>query len=135
MVILRQKCIPKVIRFFTYLSDNADSLSSCCRLRNEIQDNGFSYTLGAGGVSTGSKSVLTINLNRCVQQAHKEKIDYINFLENVVDLVHKVQLGYNENLAELQEKGMLPLFDAGYINMGRQYLTIGVNGLVEAQSF
>ena len=36
--------------FFTYMSDNADSLSSCCRLRNEIQDNGFSYTLGAGGV-------------------------------------------------------------------------------------
>ena len=35
------------------MSDNADSLSSCCRLRNEIQDNGFSYTLGAGGVSTG----------------------------------------------------------------------------------
>ena len=50
--------------FFTYMSDNADSLSSCCRLRNEIQDNGFSYTLGAGGVSTGSKSVLTVNLNR-----------------------------------------------------------------------
>ncbi|PIF02203.1 MAG: anaerobic ribonucleoside-triphosphate reductase [Draconibacterium sp.] len=121
--------------FFTYLSDNADSLSSCCRLRNEIQDNGFSYTLGAGGVSTGSKSVLTINLNRCVQQAKREGIPYINFLEEVVDLVHKVQLGYNENLKELQEKGMLPLFDAGYINMKRQYLTIGVNGLVEAAEF
>lgn len=121
--------------FFTYLSDNADSLSSCCRLRNEIQDNGFSYTLGAGGVSTGSKSVLTINLNRCVQQAKKERIPYISFLEEVVDLVHKVQLAYNENLKELQEKGMLPLFDAGYINMGRQYLTIGVNGLVEAAEF
>jgi ribonucleoside-triphosphate reductase len=121
--------------FFTYLSDNADSLSSCCRLRNEIQDNGFSYTLGAGGVSTGSKSVLTINLNRCVQQAKRERIPYINFLEEVVDLVHKVQLGYNENLKELQQKGMLPLFDAGYINIGRQYLTIGVNGLVEAAEF
>jgi ribonucleoside-triphosphate reductase (formate) len=121
--------------FFTYLSDSADSLSSCCRLRNEIQDNGFSYTLGAGGVSTGSKSVLTINLNRCVQQAHREKTNYLNFLEDVVDLVHKVQLGYNENLKELQEKGMLPLFDAGYINLSRQYLTIGVNGLVEAAEF
>ena len=121
--------------FFTYLSDNADSLSSCCRLRNEIQDNGFSYTLGAGGVSTGSKSVLTINLNRCIQQAQKEQIPYMRFLEDVVDLVHKVQLGYNENLRELQEKGMLPLFDAGYINMSRQYLTIGVNGLVEAAEF
>lgn len=118
--------------FFTYMSENADSLSSCCRLRNEIQDNGFSYTLGAGGVSTGSKSVLTINLNRCVQFAKRIGQSHLDFLSEVVDLAHKVQLAYNENLKMLQEKGMLPLFDAGYINMGRQYLTIGVNGLVEA---
>ena len=121
--------------FFTYMSDNADSLSSCCRLRNEIQDNGFSYTLGAGGVSTGSKSVLTINLNRCIQHASLSGVNYLTFLEDVVDLVHKVQLAYDENLKDLQKKGMLPLFDAGYINLGRQYLTIGVNGLVEAAEF
>ncbi len=118
--------------FFTYMSDNADSLASCCRLRNEIQDNGFSYTLGAGGVSTGSKSVLTINLNRCVQQATREGLNYTEYLASIVDLVHKVQLAYNENLKALQVKGMLPLFDAGYINIQRQYLTIGVNGMVEA---
>lgn len=121
--------------FFTYLSDNADSLSSCCRLRNEIQDNGFSYTLGAGGVSTGSKSVLTINLNRCIQYAVNNKMDYQDFLSSIIDLCHKVQMAYNENLKELQAHGMLPLFDAGYINMSRQYLTIGVNGLVEAAEF
>ena len=121
--------------FFTYVSDNADSLSSCCRLRNEITDNGFSYTLGAGGVSTGSKSVLTINLNRCVQYAQRMGIPYQNYIEDVVDLMHKVQLAYNENLKELQSKGMLPLFDSGYINIGRQYLTIGVNGLVESAEF
>ncbi|HPB89397.1 MAG TPA: anaerobic ribonucleoside-triphosphate reductase [Bacteroidales bacterium] len=118
--------------FFTYMSENADSLSSCCRLRNEIQDNGFSYTLGAGGVSTGSKSVLTINLNRCIQYAKRIGRPYLDFLAEVVDMTHKVQLAYNENLKMFQKKGMLPLFDAGYINMGRQYLTIGVNGLVEA---
>ena len=121
--------------FFTYMSDNADSLSSCCRLRNEIQSNEFSYTLGAGGVSTGSKSVLTINLNRCVQYADKIGIPYLDYLESVVDLCHKAQLAYNENLKDLQNKGMLPLFDAGYININRQYLTIGVNGLVEAAQF
>lgn len=121
--------------FFTYLSDNADSLSSCCRLRNEIQDNGFSYTLGAGGVSTGSKSVLTINLNRCIQYAVNHNLDYKEYLSHLIDLCHKVQLAYNENLKELQKNGMLPLFDAGYINLSRQYLTIGVNGLVEAAEF
>ena len=121
--------------FFTYISDNADSLSSCCRLRNEITDNGFSYTLGAGGVSTGSKSVLTINLNRAIQYAVRNNIPYQAYVEEIVDLMHKVQLAYNENLKNLQERGMLPLFDAGYINIGRQYLTIGVNGLVEAAEF
>ncbi len=121
--------------FFTYISDNADSLSSCCRLRNEITDNGFSYTLGAGGVSTGSKSVLTINLNRCIQYAVNHELDYREFLTDIIDLCHKVQLAYNENLKDLQAHGMLPLFDAGYINMSRQYLTIGVNGLVEAAEF
>ena len=118
--------------FFTYMSDNADSLASCCRLRNEIQDNGFSYTLGAGGVSTGSKSVLTININRCVQQATREGRSYVEYLDGIVDLVHKVQMAYNANLEDLLKKGMLPLFDAGYINIKRQYLTIGVNGIVEA---
>ncbi|MDR1543565.1 MAG: anaerobic ribonucleoside-triphosphate reductase [Prevotellaceae bacterium] len=121
--------------FFTYVSDNADSLASCCRLRNEIQDNGFSYTLGAGGVSTGSKSVLTVNLNRCIQQAQREGIHYIFYLEEIINLVHKVQLAYNENLRYMYEKGMLPLFTADYINMSRQYLTVGVNGLVEAAEF
>ena len=121
--------------FFTYMSDNADSLSSCCRLRNEIQDNGFSYTLGAGGVSTGSKSVLTINLNRCIQYAVNNGRDYKEYLGEIVDLVHKVQLAYNENLKALQRQGMLPLFDAGYINIARQYLTVGINGLVEAAEF
>ena len=121
--------------FFTYMSDNADSLSSCCRLRNEITDNGFSYTLGAGGVSTGSKSVLTVNLNRCIQYAVNNNLDYKEYLGEILDLCHKVQLAYNENLKNLQEHGMLPLFDAGYINISRQYLTIGINGLVEAAEF
>ncbi|MBO7479579.1 MAG: anaerobic ribonucleoside-triphosphate reductase [Bacteroidales bacterium] len=121
--------------FFTYMSDNADSLSSCCRLRNEIQDNGFSYTLGAGGVSTGSKSVLTINLNRTIQYAVNNNMDYLQFLGEITDICHKVQTAYDANLRELKDKGMLPLFDAGYINMSRQYLTIGVNGMVEAAEF
>ena len=91
--------------------------------------------MGAGGVSTGSESVLTVNLNRCVQYAVNNGMAYTVFLADIIDLMHKVQLAYNENLKELQAHGMLPLFDAGYINIGRQYLTIGINGLVEAAEF
>lgn len=115
--------------FFTYLSQNADSLSSCCRLRNEITDNEFSYTLGAGGVSTGSKSVLTVNVNRCLQKGSFE------FLDHVVRQCHIYQTAYNENLKMLMGYGLLPLFDNGFINMSRQYLTIGINGLVEGAEF
>lgn len=79
--------------------------------------------------------MLTINLNRCIQEAGQKGQFYAFALEEVVDLVHKVQLAYNENLKYMLQKGMLPLFDAGYINMGRQYLTIGVNGLVEAAEY
>ena len=121
--------------FFTYVSDSPDSLSSCCRLRNEIQDNEFSYTLGAGGVSTGSKSVLTININRCIQYEVQNGLPYLSFVEEVIDLMHKVQMAYDSNLRYLLNKGMLPLFDAGYIAIDRQYLTIGVNGIVEAAEF
>ena len=76
--------------------------------------------------------MLTINLNRVVQYATRRGIPYEEKLAEVTDLVHKVQLAYNENLKELMKRGMLPLFDAGYINISRQYLTVGVNGLVEA---
>lgn len=117
--------------FFIYMSDNVDFLSSCCCFCNEIQDNGFSYILGVGGVFIGLKSVLIINLNCCIQYVVKFGIFYLFFLEEVVDLVYKVQLVYNENLKLLQLKGMLFLFDVGYINMNCQYLIIGVNGLVE----
>ena len=117
------------------MSDSPDSLSSCCRLRNILSENEFSYTLGAGGVSTGSKSVLTINLNRCIQYAINNKLNYKEFLSDIVESCHKYQIAYNENLKEMQKNGMLPLFDAGFINMKRQYLTIGINGLVESAEF
>lgn len=53
--------------FFVYLSKNADSISSCCRLRNEVTDNTFSSTTGLTGVQTGSCNVMTLNLNRIIQ--------------------------------------------------------------------
>ena len=53
--------------FFTYISDSADSLASCCRLRNELAKNTFNPTSGLTGVMTGSCNVITLNINRIVQ--------------------------------------------------------------------
>ncbi len=119
--------------FFVYRSNSVDSLASCCRLRNELQDNTFSYTLGAGGVSTGSKCVISINVNRLVQDAVWDTPlrDVMDRMEIQIEKIHKYLLAFNEILKERLAAGLLPVYDAGYIALDKQYLTIGVNGLVE----
>ena len=119
--------------FFVYRSNSVDSLASCCRLRNELQDNTFSYTLGAGGVSTGSKCVISINVNRLVQDAVWDTPlrDVMDRMEIQIEKIHKYLIAFNEILKERLAAGLLPVYDAGYIALDKQYLTIGVNGLVE----
>lgn len=121
--------------FFTYMSDSADSLSSCCRLRNEVTDNQFSYSLGAGGIATGSKSVMTLNINRLVQDAVNNGYDMIEYLRENVQKVHKYQTAYNELLKDYLNDGLLTVYSAGFIHMKKQYLTVGVNGVIEAAEF
>ena len=121
--------------FFTYMSDSPDSLSSCCRLRNEVTDNQFSYSLGAGGIATGSKSVMTLNINRLVQDAVNNGYDMIEYLRENVKKVQKFQTAYNELLKDYLKDGLLTVYTAGFIDMKKQYLTIGVNGVIEAAEF
>ncbi len=110
--------------FFIYQSENADSLASCCRLRNEISDNTFSYSLGAGGVATGSINVITLNMNRLVQK----NADIVSEVQKI----HKYQVAYRTLIEEYKKAGLLPVYDAGYISLDKQFLTIGINGMVEA---
>ena len=126
--------------FFTYTSNSVDSLASCCRLKNGITDNTFSYTLGAGGVSTGSKSVMTININRLIQNvcADKEDVSKEEISEAVraqVKKIHKYQIAFNEIMKDNFAAKLLPIYDAGFISLEKQYLTIGINGFVEAAEF
>jgi len=110
--------------FFSYLSDNADSLASCCRLRNEMTENTFSYTLGAGGIATGSINVITINMNRLIQSGTD--------LKTQVSKIQKYQIAYRKIMEEYLDQGMLPVYQSGFINLNKQFLTIGINGMVEA---
>ncbi|NLO69495.1 MAG: anaerobic ribonucleoside-triphosphate reductase [Porphyromonadaceae bacterium] len=121
--------------FFTYMSNSPDSLSSCCRLRNEVKENQFSYSLGAGGVATGSKSVMTLNINRLVQDAVNNGKDISSYLIEQVKKVHKYQTAFNELQKEFYNANMLTVYKAGFISLEKQYLTIGVNGVVEAAEF
>lgn len=146
--------------FFVYLSKNADSISSCCRLRNEVTDNTFSSTTGLTGVQTGSCNVMTLNLNRIVQdwfhtipnyedhiiegrcawpEEWNESVGIRNllqkYLEDILLRVYDYQRAYKTGLYKMDAQGMFPQTKAGYINFDRLYCTIGVNGLNEAARF
>lgn len=148
--------------FFVYLSQNADSISSCCRLRNEITENTFSSTTGLTGVQTGSCNVMTLNLNRIIQDwfnknqylktsigngetvtvAHSPIIDNKDWKESlnkylcsILDRVYDYQKAYKTGLYHLDKQGLFPQTKAGYISLDKLYCTIGVNGLNEAARF
>lgn len=121
--------------FFTYTSDTVDSLSSCCRLRNEVTENTFSFTLGAGGVATGSKGVMTININRLVQNAVRDGKDISEAVREQVHKMHKYLAAYNEIVVDSFKANMLTVYNAGFIDLDKQYLTIGINGFVEGAEF
>ena len=111
-----------------------------CRLRNKLMDNTFSFTNGLQGISTGSKSVITLNMNRIVQNFVHETENGLNillndYLINILDRVYKYHTAYNELLWDLYNDKMLSVYSAGYINLNQQYLTIGVNGINEAAMF
>lgn len=115
--------------FFIFTSDKAHALSSCCRLKNDVsgQMNDFSYSLGAGGVMTGSMNVITINVNRLVQDGRD--------IEKEVEKIHKYQLAFKTLFQEYLDNQMLPVYSNRYITLDKQYLTIGVNGVLEAAEF
>ena len=140
--------------FFTYISDSVDSLASCCRLRNEIEENVFSFTNGLSGLKTGSCNVITLNLNRIIQNFCKEhnliddntkkasnkrglifQVDFPKYFENILDRIYKYHTAYKTMLYELESKGMLTACKAGYIRMKDLYSTIGLNGINEAAMF
>lgn len=138
--------------FFTYISDTVDSLSSCCRLKNMITTKEFNFTNGNMGIQTGSKSVITLNLNRIIQDyfgpcKHEEVVkknywndtvtqeQFVVYLKSILSRVYKYHNAYNELLWDMYNNNLLPVYKAGFIDLNKQYLTIGLNGLNQAAEF
>lgn len=144
--------------FFTYISNSADSLASCCRLRNQVDKNTFSPTSGLTGIMTGSCNVITLNINRIVQDyihTWKNWEDHIvdgkcafpfewfsesfsdlkNYLINILERVYKYHIAYKTILYDWEDAGMFTCCNAGYIHIKKLYSTIGINGLNEAAEF
>lgn len=133
--------------FFTYISDSADSLASCCRLRNELAENTFNPTSGLTGVMTGSCNVITLNINRIVQdcdkayglkrnEGWKENTSFLrDYLVDILQRVYKYHIAFKTMLYDLEDKGMFAASNGGYIHISKLYSTIGINGLNEAARF
>lgn len=133
--------------FFVFLNDNPSSLASCCRLRNDILDNVFSFTNGLTGVQTGSCNVITLNLSRIIQNYCKKApigtYTYNNFdfkgfksyFEEIIERVHKYHIAFKTMLYEAEEHGMFTSCSAGYISMSKLYSTVGENGINEAAEY
>lgn len=142
--------------FFVYISDNPNSLSSCCRLRNEIDGNEFSFTNGLSGVKTGSCNVITLNINRIIQDFYKPLLpptgreeddmliedfiehreeDFKEYLTNILERVYKYHIAYKNILYDWESRGMFTACTEGYISMSDLFSTIGINGLNEAARF
>lgn len=134
--------------FFTYISDSADSLASCCRLRNQVDKNTFSPTSGLTGIMTGSCNVITLNINRIVQDWIKspltpDELDsgeewankFKQYLIPILERVYKYHIAYKTILYDWEDAGMFTCCNAGYIHIKKLYSTIGINGLNEAAEF
>lgn len=138
--------------FFTYISDSADSLASCCRLRNELAENTFSPTSGMTGIKTGSANVITLNVNRIIQNyfgpyKHEEVVEkklwndsvnrseFVRYLTSILERVYKYHIAYKTMLYEWESKGAYASSNGGFINIKDLYSTIGINGLNEAARF
>ena len=139
--------------FFCYTSDNPTSLASCCRVLNEMSDNTFSSTTGMTGVMTGSCNVITLNINRIVQDwfnqyttpfittsnfskfSEENKKELKNYIINILERVYKYHITYKTMLYDLEDKGMLAASNGGYIYINKLYSTIGIIGYTEAAQF
>ena len=109
-----------------------------CRLRNAIEQNVFSYTLGAGGIETGSKKVITININHVVQDWYnnaKDKMTLKEYITPIVERVHKYLNAWNDYLWDNFNADLLTVYKGGFIDLDKQYLTVGFNGFIEGAEF
>ena len=141
--------------FFTYISDSADSLASCCRLRNELAENTFNPTSGLTGVMTGSCNVITFNINRITQDyfrtvdtnyfgnsgilyqdvTEEDMKGFKEYIISILERVYKYHIAFKTMLYDLEDKGMFAASNGGYIHISKLYSTVGINGLNEAAKF
>ena len=120
--------------FINIYCGETSTLSSCCRLRSET-DSEYFNSFGAGSTKIGSLGVVTLNLPRLAERACGCQDDFFTGLIDVgVDAV-AINAAKRKIIKERIDRGNMPLYDCGHMDLSKQYSTIGITGLYEAVEY
>lgn len=115
-----------------FMSEDVTTLSSCCRLLSDTSKlSGFVNSIGGTALSIGSVKVNTINLMRIALESDKNEKKYINTLKKKALLCCKLLEIQRHIIQRNIEKGLLPNYQDGGVDLSKQYSTIGILGLYE----
>lgn len=115
-----------------YIGESVTSLSSCCRLVNDFTKlDGFINSIGGTSLKIGSVKVNTINLMRIAYESRRDKNKFFDILKDRTSLCMNTLDVVRSIIERNVEKGILPNYQEGLIDMKNQYNTIGINALYE----
>ena len=115
-----------------FCSDNVGVLSNCCRLLSDTKKlDSFINSIGGTALSVGSCRVSTINLVRIAYESNFDKKKYLSILRKRVLLDCKALYSMRHILKRNIEKGLLPNYQEGAVELDKQFCTIGGIGVYE----
>lgn len=115
-----------------FVSDNVGVLSNCCRLLSDTQKlDAFINSIGGTALSVGSCRVSTINLVRIAYESKMNKKKYLDILKDRVLLDCKALYSMRHILKRNIDKGLLPNYQDGAVELDKQFCTIGGIGMYE----
>jgi len=116
--------------FINIYAGKTSTLSSCCRLRSD-GENEFFNTFGAGGMKIGSVSVTSLNLPRIAYKSSSIQ-DFLDKLESNVILCQRINQVRRYTVQKRIDNGHSPIYNYGFMTTNRQYSTCGILGINEA---
>lgn len=115
-----------------FVSDNVGVLSNCCRLLSDTNKlDAFINSIGGTALSVGSCRVSTVNLVRIAYESKMNKKKYLDILRDRVLLDCKALTSMRHILKRNIEKGLLPNYQEGAVELDKQFCTIGGIGMYE----
>lgn len=115
-----------------FVSDNVGTLSNCCRLLSDTTKlDAFINSIGGTALSIGSVKVNTVNLMRIYYEVGANEDKYVDLLRHRIELCCKALDRVRYIIARNAEKGLLPNYQDGGIELSKQYCTVGILGLYE----